>query len=207
MVLIQCGPVAYADDGDIGNGGEEAVEVIFRFFIHGGGGFIQEYPAGAGEENADEGQFLLFSQRKDMAPVSFFFQMVFPSGKAACFHEFHQFFPVSFSFGIESGFLQSPHRHVGFLGNEEDFRGQRQLDDSFAVGPEAGQQAKEAVYAPVREFAERFQACCGSLVCRELLGCDVNTPEGVALAREKKLFSTVCPKYIQTAAEILEEML
>lgn len=70
-----------------------------------------------------------------------------------------------------------------------------------------GQQAKEAVYVHIREFAERFKSCHGSLVCRDLLGCDLNTPEGFALAQEKKLSATICPKYVQTAAEMLEEIL
>jgi C_GCAxxG_C_C family probable redox protein len=67
-------------------------------------------------------------------------------------------------------------------------------------------EAKEAVYTRVREFAERFKARHGSLLCRDLLGCDLNTPEGLALAQEKKLSSTVCPPYVETAAKILEEM-
>lgn len=71
----------------------------------------------------------------------------------------------------------------------------------------ADQEAKLAVYAKVREFAERFKACYGSLICRDLLGCDLSTPEGAAFAHEQKLPSTVCPKYVQKAAEILEEML
>ena len=71
----------------------------------------------------------------------------------------------------------------------------------------AERQAKEIVYARVREFAERFKARHGSLLCRDLLGCDLNTPEGLALAQEKKLSSTVCPPYVETAAKILEEMI
>jgi C_GCAxxG_C_C family probable redox protein len=70
-----------------------------------------------------------------------------------------------------------------------------------------GPQAKEAVYVHIRKFAERFKGRCGSLVCRDLLGCDLNTPEGYAEAQEKKLFATICSKYVQAAAEILEEML
>lgn len=68
-------------------------------------------------------------------------------------------------------------------------------------------QAREAIYALVREFAARFKAIHGSILCRDLLGCNLNTPEGLALAQEKKLFSTVCPPYVETAARILEEML
>ena len=73
--------------------------------------------------------------------------------------------------------------------------------------PASDREAKEIVYTRVREFAERFKARHGSLLCRDLLGCDLNTPEGLALAQEKKLFSTVCPPYVETAARILEEMM
>lgn len=68
-------------------------------------------------------------------------------------------------------------------------------------------EAKEAVYALVREFAARFKACHDSLLCRDLLGCNLNTTEGLALAQEKQLSFTICPPYVETAAEILEEML
>jgi C_GCAxxG_C_C family probable redox protein len=71
----------------------------------------------------------------------------------------------------------------------------------------ADRQAKETVYGLVREFAKRFNAIHGSVLCRDVLGCNLNTPEGLALAQEKKLSSTVCPPYVETAAEILEEML
>ena len=43
-------------------------------------------------------------------------------------------------------------------------------------------ESKEAVCTRVREFAERFKAIHGSLLCRDLLGCDLNTSEGLALA-------------------------
>jgi C_GCAxxG_C_C family probable redox protein len=70
-----------------------------------------------------------------------------------------------------------------------------------------GPETRESVYSRVRQFAERFKACNGSLVCRELLGCDLSTPDGAAEARDKGLFVTLCPKYVETAAKILEEML
>ena len=59
----------------------------------------------------------------------------------------------------------------------------------------------------VNDFMRLFKHRNGSIVCRELLGCDISTPEGLNSAREKKLFTTVCPKYIQDAAEIVEELL
>ncbi len=68
-------------------------------------------------------------------------------------------------------------------------------------------EAKETVYTQVREFAERFKACHGSLLCRDLLGCDLSMPDGFALAQENKLSSTVRPPYVETAAKILEEIM
>ena len=68
-------------------------------------------------------------------------------------------------------------------------------------------EAREQAYERVREFARRFEARNGSIVCRDLIGCDISTPEGLAMAREKELFATVCPRFVQEAAEVLEEML
>jgi C_GCAxxG_C_C family probable redox protein len=68
-------------------------------------------------------------------------------------------------------------------------------------------QQKEISYDYVRKFAEKFKERNRTLVCRELMGVDVSTPEGLAAAKEKNIFRTVCPKYVQDAAEILEEML
>ncbi|MCK5380619.1 MAG: C_GCAxxG_C_C family protein [Candidatus Latescibacteria bacterium] len=67
--------------------------------------------------------------------------------------------------------------------------------------------SKEKAYSLVREFADRFQSRNGTIVCRELLGCDTSTPEGRELAREKNLFATICPKLVQDAAEIIEQIL
>jgi C_GCAxxG_C_C family probable redox protein len=68
-------------------------------------------------------------------------------------------------------------------------------------------EVKERVYAKIREFADRFKARNGSLLCRDLLGCDISTPEGCEAASKRGLFTTKCPQCVQEAAEILEEML
>jgi C_GCAxxG_C_C family probable redox protein len=62
------------------------------------------------------------------------------------------------------------------------------------------------VYARVLDFLERFRKRNGSSICRELLGCDISTPEGMKQAQEKNLFETACVKLVQDAAEILDEM-
>jgi C_GCAxxG_C_C family probable redox protein len=68
-------------------------------------------------------------------------------------------------------------------------------------------QAKEKTHEVVREFARRFLTFHESLVCKELLGCDISTPEGSQTAKEKKLAATICPKLVKSAAEILQEMI
>lgn len=65
---------------------------------------------------------------------------------------------------------------------------------------------KEA-YGRVIEFANRFKSRTGALTCRDLLGCDVSTPEGLKQAQEQNLFKTTCVDMVRDAAEILEAML
>ena len=68
-------------------------------------------------------------------------------------------------------------------------------------------QDKAKTYEKVEEFTKRFKARNGSVMCSKLLDCDVSSPEGRKQAQEKGLYSSICPKMIQDAAEILEEML
>lgn len=67
--------------------------------------------------------------------------------------------------------------------------------------------AKEKTYRAVREFLNRFEQRHGTTACRELIKADISTPEGLQAARAKQLFTTVCPPFVQSAVEILEEVL
>ena len=66
--------------------------------------------------------------------------------------------------------------------------------------------AKAALYERVRDFIGGFKVRNQTIVCRELLGCDISTPEGRQLAQDRKLHETLCVKYVRDAAEILETM-
>lgn len=66
---------------------------------------------------------------------------------------------------------------------------------------------KQKTYALANEFMAQFKARNGSIVCRDLLGYDMGTPEGKKLIAEKKLTSTLCPKYVRDAIEILQDIL
>jgi C_GCAxxG_C_C family probable redox protein len=67
--------------------------------------------------------------------------------------------------------------------------------------------ARDKTYDLVKEFVARFKDRHGSIVCRDLLGCDLSNPEGLKTASKKGLFDTLCPQFVQDAAEILEEIL
>jgi C_GCAxxG_C_C family probable redox protein len=69
------------------------------------------------------------------------------------------------------------------------------------------EETKKRAYRLVNEFVAKFKARNGSIICKELLGCDISTPAGMKTAKEKKLFATLCPTFVHDAAEIIEEIL
>jgi len=68
-------------------------------------------------------------------------------------------------------------------------------------------QSQDKTVSLANEFVNRFKSRNVSIVCKELLGCDLSTPEGTNMAKEKNLFATICPKFVQDAAEIIEQIL
>ena len=66
---------------------------------------------------------------------------------------------------------------------------------------------KAHAYGIGEEFMDRFIAKNGTVVCRELLGYNLSKPEEMEKIREQNLFATVCPRMVESAAEIVEEML
>jgi C_GCAxxG_C_C family probable redox protein len=67
--------------------------------------------------------------------------------------------------------------------------------------------AREQTYKLAQELAARFKERHRSIICRELLGYDLSSPEGRKAAYDKGLFSTLCPELVRDAVEILEQML
>jgi len=68
-------------------------------------------------------------------------------------------------------------------------------------------ESRDRTYAKMRKFTDRFKGLHCSIQCRCLLGLDLGTEEGMRLAREKNLFQTLCAKYVQDAATIVEDIL
>lgn len=67
--------------------------------------------------------------------------------------------------------------------------------------------ARENGYAVAREFIHRFKGRNISVLCRDLLDCDISTSEGMKRAREEGLIKQHCPRFVKDAAEILDQLL
>ena len=83
----------------------------------------------------------------------------------------------------------------------------------MAIGLEAGPieatdtAAKEKTYALTQQVIGQFKERHGSILCRELLGCDLSQPAGLQHAREAQLFTTHCPLFVRAAAEIVSALI
>ena len=66
--------------------------------------------------------------------------------------------------------------------------------------------SRDKTYHLASEFVRQFKYRHGTVSCRDLLGCDLSTPEGRQRAKNEKYFEKRCPKFVHDAAEILEEM-
>ena len=70
---------------------------------------------------------------------------------------------------------------------------------------QAGDQgAKANCYARTVQFLDKFREKYNAITCRELLGADISTDEGREAAQEK--IGEVCPGFVKSAADILEEL-
>lgn len=69
------------------------------------------------------------------------------------------------------------------------------------------QESKELTYETGKNFIEQFRSINGTIKCKELLNCDISTLEGREKASMNNLFEDLCPKFVKSAAEILETIL
>lgn len=83
----------------------------------------------------------------------------------------------------------------------------------MALGLKYGQCDKDDMDARLKtnevtdKFLSEFQKENGSYMCKDLLKCDVRTEEGIATALEKNLFTEFCPKMVESATKIAEEIM
>jgi C_GCAxxG_C_C family probable redox protein len=73
--------------------------------------------------------------------------------------------------------------------------------------PENLNDSKELIYHKTSELMERFKNINSSCNCRELIGVDFNTKDGMEIAEKNDLFNTRCKKYLSDVCDILDELI
>lgn len=82
----------------------------------------------------------------------------------------------------------------------------------MAIGLKFGQtnkedeKGREITYYYVEEFIDQFKTRNASINCKELIGLDLNTPEGLKRCRDEKINEKVCKKFVEDAEEILTKI-
>lgn len=66
---------------------------------------------------------------------------------------------------------------------------------------------KNALAAKVRTLIDAFEKEFGSARCLDLTECDMRTPEGLEIARQRQLHNEFCPKFVAFAAEIASQLM
>lgn len=77
----------------------------------------------------------------------------------------------------------------------------------YGSAGEHDEEEKARINRKAVEYMRRFRSFKGAILCRDLLGADVGTPEGLETAKTKGLFDSICPSIIKRSVEILEEII
>jgi len=67
--------------------------------------------------------------------------------------------------------------------------------------------AKEKAHVLAQKFMAEFERKHKSILCRELLGCELATPEGRKKAHDSGAIKELCPKYVKDASNLICEIL
>ena len=65
---------------------------------------------------------------------------------------------------------------------------------------------KASAYGAVKDLTRDFVAEYKTTNCRELIGCDLNTPEGSAKFKDDKIMENVCADCVKKAVQIVEDL-
>ena len=66
---------------------------------------------------------------------------------------------------------------------------------------------KEQSYGMIREFNDRFVEEHQTTQCKDLINCDLSTPEGRELAKENRIHETICEGCMVTSIRILNDLI
>jgi C_GCAxxG_C_C family probable redox protein len=69
-----------------------------------------------------------------------------------------------------------------------------------------GAKNSAATFDALQQLFREFESEFGAVTCKELLGCDISSPEGFREAKKRKAL-TRCPDYVAWACDHLSEIL
>lgn len=75
--------------------------------------------------------------------------------------------------------------------------------EAMAADPVAG---RNALYERAKQLTDAFRAAHGSILCRELTGCSLDTEEGQHNFKERGLHQNLCTKLVAFTAEKVGSM-
>ncbi len=75
-----------------------------------------------------------------------------------------------------------------------------------SVSPEENKAEREKTYELVQRFLREFADRNGSTDCKDLIGCEIGTADGMKYARENNLFQTRCVKFLRDAIDLAESI-
>jgi len=65
---------------------------------------------------------------------------------------------------------------------------------------------KAGAYGAVKDLTRDFVSEYKTTNCKDLIGCDLNTPEGAAKFKEEKIMETTCAGCVKKAVQIVESI-
>ena len=68
------------------------------------------------------------------------------------------------------------------------------------------EELKTSSYGAVKDLVQAFVAEYNTTKCRDLIGCDLNTPEGSAKFKDENIMVTICADCVKKAVEIVEDL-
>ncbi|MGD0021374.1 MAG: C-GCAxxG-C-C family protein [Smithellaceae bacterium] len=67
--------------------------------------------------------------------------------------------------------------------------------------------SRNKAYQKAKDLLEKFTALNKSVLCKDLLGYDISSNEGLKQARESGVMVQKCPGFVSSAAKILESII
>jgi len=78
----------------------------------------------------------------------------------------------------------------------------------YGRGENEDRTASNLTFTKTRELMDKFTDKHGTYICRKILnGCDLTTKEGFKIFKENDLYNKICVPCVQSAVEILENII